>query len=411
MIDENAIRSRFQAVCEFLDERGRRMFAAAEARTAGFGGIRAVARATGIARSTIGRGLKDLDQPDSLTGVVRREGAGRPPVKEVYPSLLEDLRKLVEPDIMGDPMRPLLWVSKSRAKLAVALCAMGHKVSAPTVARLLEDLKFRRQVNRKTKEGSKHPDRDAQFQHINAKVLDFQADDQPVISVDTKKKELVGDFKNAGSDYRRTGCPDKVRTHDFPDKKLGKAVPHGIYDISANAGWVTVGIDHDTAEFAANSIGFWWCNMGKERYPAATSLMITADGGGSNGYRLRLWKRELQKFADETGLSITVCHYPPGTSKWNKIEHRLFCHIAQNWRGKPLISRMAIVELIAATTTTTGLTVRSELDTRLYELAIKVSDEEFESLNLAGDEFHPEWNYTILPRPPVQAPNEALIVS
>ena len=287
---------------------------------------------------------------------------------------------------------------------------MGHKVSPNTVAKLLGELDFRRQVNRKTREGSSHPDRDAQFEHINQQVCLLQAQGQPTISIDTKKKEILGDFKNGGSDYRPKGCPDEVRTHDFMDKTLGKAVPHGIYDIGANAGWVTVGIDHDTAEFAVNSLRFWWQNMGTERYPSATSLLITADGGGSNGSRVRLWKRELQNFADESGLSVTVCHYPPGTSKWNKIEHRLFCHISQNWRGKPLTSRLAVIELIASTTTTTGLTVRCELDTRLYEKAIKISDEEFDGLNIQGNTFHPEWNYTVHPRTRTNTRNEALIV-
>ena len=401
MTNEDAIRTRFLAVKDHLNERSRRIFAATEARTNPVGGVAAASRATGLARSTIGRGLKDLDNVKSLTGKVRRKGAGRPSLTEVDPTLLDELNKIVDPDIMGDPMRPLRWVSKSRAKLAATLLEAGHKVSELTVAKLLVKLGFRRQVNRKTKEGSTHPDRDAQFEHINNTVIEFQANDQPVISVDTKKKELIGDFKNAGSDYRRTGCPDEVRTHDFMDKDLGKAVPHGIYDITADEGWVTVGVDSDTSEFAVNSIRCWWLEMGKERYPTATSLMITADGGGSNGYRVRLWKRELQNFADETGISITVCHFPPGTSKWNKIEHRMFCQITQNWRGTPLTSRLAIVELIAATTTTQGLTIRCELDTRLYKTAIKVPDGEFNSLNIDTCEFHPEWNYTIRPRPAI----------
>jgi hypothetical protein len=409
MENEEAVRSRFLAVRDHLDERGLRMFAAAEARALGHGGILIVSRATGIARSTIGRGLRDLKDPNSLTGNIRRDGAGRRSCNESCPTLLTDLRTLVEPATMGDPMRPLLWVSKSLAKLAVALIAMGHKVSPNTVAKLLGELDFRRQVNRKTREGSNHPDRDAQFEYINQQVCLLQALGQPAISIDTKKKEILGDFKNGGSDYRPKGCPDQVRTHDFMDKALGKAVPHGIYDIGANAGWVTVGIDHDTAEFAVNSLRFWWRNMGLQRYPAATSLLITADGGGSNGSRVRLWKRELQNFADECDLSITVCHYPPGTSKWNKIEHRLFCHISQNWRGKPLTSRLAVIELIAATTTKTGLTVRCELDTRSYEKAIKVSDDEFNSLNIQWNTFHPEWNYTIHPRIRADIANEATI--
>ncbi len=411
MTNETEIRARFLALNDYLDERSRRIFAASEARAIGFGGIRAVHRATSIARSTIGRGLKDLDNPDLLDGVVRRIGAGRPAISDSCPTLLNDLRLLVEPATMGDPMRLLVWVSKSQEKLAAALVQMGHRISSSTVAKLLSELGFRRQVNQKTREGSNHPDRDAQFEYINRQAIEFQSQLQPVISVDTKKKELIGDFKNGGSDYRPTGRPDEVRTHDFIDKELGKAVPYGIYDISADAGWVSVGVDHDTAEFAVNSIRCWWRSMGSERYPAATSLMVTADGGGSNGYRVRLWKRQLQTLADETNLPISVCHYPPGTSKWNKIEHRLFCHITQNWRGKPLESRLAIVELIAATTTTKGLTVRCELDTKPYEKAIKVTDQELSRLNIDRHTFHPEWNYTIRPRTSETATDEALIIT
>lgn len=411
MEKEDAILSRFLAVRDHLDERGLRMFAASEARAAGHGGILMVSRVTGIARSTIGRGLNDLKDPSSLTGAVRREGAGRPTLRASCPSLLDDLRILVEPATMGDPMRPLLWVSKSRVKLALELVAMGHKVSPNTVANLLVELDFCRQVNRKTREGGNHPDRNEQFEYINEQATEFQAQGLPVISVDTKKKENLGDFKNGGSDYRPKGCPEEVRMHDFVDKALGKAVPYGIYDIGANSGWVTVGVDNDTAEFAVNSLRFWWQNIGRERYPTATSLLITADGGGSNGSRVRLWKRELQNLADENNISITVSHYPPGTSKWNKIEHRLFCHITQNWRGKPLTSRLAVIELIASTTTTTGLTVRCELDTKTYAKAIKVSDEEFKSLNIQWSVFHPDWNYTIHPRLNATAINEALIIA
>ena len=410
MTNEDIIRSRFAAIKDQLTERGRRLAAAAEARSPETT-IAEVALATGVARSTIGRGLRDLEATASLAGEVRRPGAGRPALTTTYPSLVEELGKLVEPATMGDPMRPLLWVSKSHQKLAVALVALGYPISAPTVAKLLVDaLGFRRQVNRKTQEGANHPDRDAQFEHINEIATRFLAQQQPAVSVDTKKKELVGDFKNAGSDYRPAGCPDPVRTHDFMDKELGKAVPHGIYDIGANAGWVTVGVDSDTAEFAVNSLRLWWQNMGRVRYPEARRLLITADGGGSNGSRLRLWKRELQRFADETGLSVTVCHYPPGTSKWNKIEHRMFCHISQNWRGKPLSSRLAIIELIASTTTTKGLTVRCELDTRLYEKAIKVSEDEFDRINIVRDAFHPEWNYTIHPGQKPTGGSEAIIL-
>ena len=375
------------------------MFAAAEARSAGYGGIAAVSRATGIARSTIGRGLADLQATEvAAVGTVRRAGGGRRSLVEKDATLLEDLRRLVEPATLGDPMRPLLWVSKSHEKLAAALCAMGHAVSASSIPKLLEGLNYRRQVNRKTKEGSRHPDRDGQFEHINEAVIALQAAGQPVISVDTKKKELIGDYKNPGSDYRPAGCPHQVNVHDFVDKELGKAIPYGVYDIAANAGCVSVGVDHDTAEFAVNAIARWYQTMGRERYRAADRLMITADGGGSNGSRVRLWKIALQKFADATGLTLTVCHYPPGTSKWNKIEHRLFCHITQNWRGKPLTSRLAVVELIAATTTKTGLKVRCELDTNSYAKGIKVTAAEMATLNIKGDAFHPEWNYTIAPR-------------
>jgi hypothetical protein len=416
MSDETAIRERYEAMGSRLDERGRRLFAAAEARAAGFGGVSAVMRATGIARSTISRASKELDAGEAARSI-RRAGGGRHSLTRKDPTLLDDLRKLLEPATLGDPMRPLLWVSKSHAKLASALRDMGHSVSASRIPQLLERLGYRRQVNRKTKEGASHPDRDAQFEHINAQAVAFHGASQPVISVDTKKKELIGEYKNAGSDYRPEGRPVDVNMHDFADKELGKAIPYGVYDIGANAGCVSVGIDHDTAEFAVNTIRRWHETMGgagqrfrraklggmaragRERYPTANRLMITADGGGSNGSRVRLWKIELQKLADETGLTISVCHYPPGTSKWNKIEHRLFCHITQNWRGRPLTSRLAIVELIGATTTTTGLEVRCELDANTYAKGVKVSDAEMAALNIMGDAFHPEWNYTIAPRP------------
>ena len=398
MIDETAIRQRYEALRAGLDERGRRLFAAAEARAAGFGGVTAVARATGIARSTIDRGLRDLAASVDAQKI-RRAGGGRLPLTRKDPTLLEDLRCLLEPATLGDPMRPLLWVSKSHAKLAAALRDMGHRVSASRIPQLLERLGYRRQVNRKSKEGGRHPDRDAQFEHINAQVEAHQAAGQPVISVDTKKKELIGEYKNAGSDYQQQGRPLDVNVHDFIDKELGKAIPYGVYDIGANAGCVSVGVDHDTAEFAVNAIRRWLAAMGRERYPACDQLMITADGGGSNGSRVRLWKIELQKLADETGLTIGVCHDPPGTSKWNKIEHRLFCHITQNWRGHALTSRTAVVELIAATTTKTGLTVRCELDENSYAKGVKVSDAEMAALNITADPFHPEWNYTIAPRP------------
>jgi len=401
MIDTSAIRERFAAVSRDLNERSRRLLAAAEAKTAGHGGIDAASRATGIARSTIGRGLKDLAAPDGLSGDIRRPGGGCPTLVDKDPALLDDLRRLVEPATMGDPTRPLMWVSKSHAKLAAALRDMGHKIADSSIPKLLGLLDYRRQVNRKTLEGSHNPDRNAQFEHINAAVTATQAMGQPVISIDTKKKELIGAYKNGGSDYRPEGCPDKVNVHDFIDKDLGKAIPYGVYDIAANAGCVSVGISNDTAQFAVNSIRHWLDTMGRERYPAMQQLMITADGGGSNGSRVRLFKIELQRLADETGLTVCVCHYPPGTSKWNKIEHRLFCHVTQTWRGKPLVSRETVVELIAATTTRTGLIVRCALDTRDYPKGIKVSNQEMDALNISGDAFHPEWNYTISPRPPI----------
>ncbi|MGB9114261.1 ISAzo13 family transposase [Bradyrhizobium sp.] len=400
MIDTSVIRARFTAVERDLNERSRRLLAAAEAQTAGYGGIAAASRATGIARSTIGRGLKDLAMPGSLSGEIRRPGGGGPTLIEKDPTLLENLRRLVEPATMGDPMRPLMWVSKSHAKLAAALREMGHKIADSSIPKLLDLLKYRRQVNRKTLEGGHNPDRNAQFEHINAAAIAAQAAGQPVISIDTKKKEPIGPYKNGGSDYRPKGCPEMVNVHDFVDKELGKAVPYGVYDVAANAGCVSVGIGNDTAQFAVNSIRRWLDVMGHERYPDMNRLMITADGGGSNGSRVRLFKRELQALADETGLTLEVHHYPPGTSKWNKIEHRLFCHITQTWRGKPLISRETVVELIASTTTKTGLMVRCELDTRDYPKGIKVSDAEMTTLNIKGDTFHPEWNYTISPREP-----------
>jgi len=400
MIDEHAIRQRWEAVGGKLDERGRRFFAACEVRTAGWGGLAVVSRITGLARSTINRGADDLDAEPLPKGRVRRAGGGRRAVCETDPGLVPALERLVEPATLGDPMRPLIWVSKSMDKLAATLTEMGHPISADTVRKELVKLGFSRQSNRKADEGSKHPDRDAQFEHINARVVAAQARHQPVISVDTKKKELIGNFKNGGTDYRPKGNPQRVNVHDFEDKRLGKVVPYGVYDVTANAGFVSVGITSDTAQFAVQSIRCWLERMGRRRYPNARELTITADCGGSNGARVRLWKVELQKLADETGLVIHVCHYPPGTSKWNKIEHRLFCHITQNWRGRPLTDRLAVVELIGATTTKTGLKVESALDTRSYQKGIKVSKAEMKRLDITGDQFHPEWNYTIRPHQP-----------
>ena len=401
MIDEDGIRQRWESIGCKLDERGRRLFAAAEVVAAGYGALAIVSKITGIARSTINRGEDDLGEGPLPDGRIRRKGGGGKPLIESDPTLASDLRNLVEPVTLGSPVQPLLWVSKSREKLARTLAEMGHAISANTVGKLLTtELGFSRQHNRKADEGSKHPDRDAQFAHINTKVVAAQAKRQPVISVDTKKKELVGNYRNGGCDYRPKGDPRRVNMHDFEDKKLGKVVPYGVYDVTANAALVSVGITADTAEFAVQAIRCWLERMGRQRYPQARELTITADCGGSNGARVRLWKVELQKLADETVLTLHVHHYPPGTSKWNKIEHRLFCHITQNWRGRPLTDRVAIVELIGATTTKAGLKVECVLDTRTYEKGIKVRDAEMAVLDITGDPFHPEWNYTIKPRPP-----------
>lgn len=400
MIDTNSIRDRFVALLPHLDERGRRSFAAAEARSVGYGGIAAVARATGIAPSTIGRGLEELAGVSAVPAERnRRAGGGRKTLTVTNPALLDDLLGLVSPCERGDPMSPLRWTCKSLRRLANELRALGHKISHTVVGELLKGQKFSLQANSKTREGDSHPDRDAQFAHINASVSRALAGRQPVISVDTKKKELVGDFKNAGREWRPLGDPEEVRVHDFLIKELGRAVPYGIYDLAANAGWVSVGIDHDTAEFAVQTIRTWWHAVGSKHYPDARHLTITADGGGSNGSRVRLWKRELQKLANELGIDIHVHHLPPGTSKWNKIEHRLFSFISMNWRAKPLLSYRVIVDLINATTTDTGLTVACELDTNTYQKGIVVTDQEMAQINIVRNEFHGEWNYTILSGP------------
>jgi hypothetical protein len=397
MIDKEAIRLRWEADGSKRDERGRRLFAASEVRAAGYGGLAAVSSITGLARSTIERGLKDLNAPPLARGRIRHEGGGPRPKSERDATLLDDLKFLVEPVTLGDPMRPLQWVSKSLDKLVSGLAAMGHSVSRNCVRKLLTQLGFSRQANRKADEGASHPDRNAQFEYINTEVLAAQAAGQPVISVDTKKKELVGNYRNAGNDWRPKGNPQRVNVHDFPDKELGKVAPYGVYDIAANAGWVSLGITHDTATFAVASIRTWLERVGRARYPDMRELTITADCGGSNSSRVRLWKVELQKLADETGLTIKVRHYPPGTSKWNKIEHRMFCHITQNWRGRPLTDHATIIDLIAATTTKTGLTVEAVLDTTVYEKGIKISDAEMKRLNIRRDAFHPEWNYAVIP--------------
>jgi hypothetical protein len=398
MIDVDAIRQRFSAVSPFLDERGRRLIAAAEAAAAGYGGIAAVSVATGVAASTIGRGLRELSETETAElGRVRRPGGGRKATVVKDTTLLSDLGALVEPSSRGDPQSALRWTCKSLRRLAQELQTQGHQVSHTLVGELLDGMGFSLQGNRKTREGDSHPDRDAQFQHINAAVSTALAENQPVISVDTKKKELVGDFKNNGRDYRPAGDPEKVRVHDFLIKELGRAVPYGVYDLAANAGWVNLGVDHDTAAFAVQSIRRWWQELGRTRYPDATRLLITADGGGSNGSRVRLWKRELQRLANELGIDIVVHHLPPGTSKWNKIEHRLFSFISQNWRAQPLVSYRVIVDLIAATTTKTGLTVRCEIDNNRYPKGITVSDAEMAAINITRHDFHGEWNYTIAP--------------
>lgn len=401
MIDIDLIRLRFASLSPHLDERGRRLLAATEARAAGYGGIVAVLRATGIAPSTIGRGLRELDEGELLEGGwVRREGGGRKTLVERDPGLLGALLALVSPTERGCPMSPLRWTCRSLRHLADELVKQGYQVSHTVVGNLLKGEGFSLQANSKTLEGSSHPDRDAQFAHIAQGVSKALAEGQPVISVDTKKKELVGPFRNPGREWRPQGTPEQVRVHDFLIEELGRAVPYGVYDLAANAGWVSVGVDGGTAAFAVQTIRRWWQEVGQPRYPKATRLTITADGGGSNGSRVRLWKRELQALADELGLEISVHHLPPGTSKWNKIEHRLFSYISQNWRAKPLVSYRTIVSLIGATTTKTGLAVRCELDTKAYPKGIRVSDEDMAILNITRDPFHGEWNYTIKPYKP-----------
>jgi len=399
---EARIRRKFRLVAVELDERRRRQWAAAEARDVGWGGISLVARATGLSRPTIMAGLKDLERSAKSRLVaaarVRSPGGGRRTLTQSDPGLLEALERLIDPATRGDPMSPLRWTCKSTAKLAEELTRQKHPVSDRTVAMLLKQSGYSLQANRKSREGSSHPDRNAQFEYINRQVRAFQKRQQPVVSVDTKKKELVGEFKNPGEEWQPQGQPQPVNVHDFPDKKLGKAIPYGVYDLAGNEGWVSVGIDHDTAEFACASILRWWNEMGSARFPRATELMITADGGGSNSSRNRLWKKSLQCLADELGMTLKICHFPPGTSKWNKIEHRLFCFITKNWRGRPLTTYEVIVNLIASTTTKTGLIVRAALDPRQYETGITVSDEELEHLLLTRAKFHGEWNYSIKPQ-------------
>ena len=393
------VKQRYTALSPHLDERNRRLMVAAETVALGPRSLSAVSLATGVARTTIMRGIKELPQAVPLAdGLVRRGGAGRKRAVDKDPTLRADLEGLVEPGSRGDPQSPLRWTCKSTRKLASHLVEMGHQIGPSLVRRLLGEMGYSLQSNRKVLEGSNHPDRNEQFEHINAVSTAHLAAREPVISVDTKKKELVGPYKNGGKELRPKGDPESVLVHDFINE-LGRVNPYGVYDVGQNTGWVNVGIDHDTAAFAVESIRRWWTTMGAAVYPNATKLLITADGGGSNGYRVRLWKFELQRLADETGLELTVCHFPPGTSKWNKIEHRLFSFITQNWRGKPLISYQAIVELIAATTTAKGLTVRSVLDESTYEKGRTVSDAEMATINVTKNVFHGEWNYVIRPRP------------
>jgi transposase len=404
MEEESAIRRQHALLQPFLNERQRRLLVATEAVALGRGGIAAVVRATGASRPMITRGIAELEAGDLLPeGRIRRSGAGRKRTVERDPTLLRDLESLIEPMSRGEPDSPLRWTIKSVRRLSDELVKRGHQTSHRMVADLLHELGYSLRANRKVREGDTHPDRNAQFEYINQKVEAFQASGDPVVSVDTKKKELVGDFKNAGRELRPKGDPEQVRTHDFPLPGLGRVTPYGVYDLSDNSAWVSVGVDHDTAQFAVETLRRWWYAMGQPAYPEAERLLITADCGGSNGARLRLWKWELQRLADETGLEIALAHFPPGTSKWNKIEHRLFSFITQNWRGKPLISHEVIVNLIAATTTRTGLRVQSALDTNTYPSGIRISDQQMQELSVRRDEFHGEWNYTILPRNSVQS--------
>ena len=399
MTQEEEIKQRYVRIAGDLTERTRRLFAANEALSLGWGGISAVSRATGLSRQVISDGIQELQGGSQAEeGRVRRKGGGRKSNVSKDPRLSADLERLVEPVTRGDPESPLRWTSKSVRKLAKELQGMGHQVSHELVSELLHELGYSLQALRKTREGGEHPDRDGQFEHLNAQAAAFLAAGDPVVSVDAKKKELVGDFKNPGREWHPQGEAEDVRVYDFPIKGLGRATPYGVYDLGRNAGWVNVGIDHNTAAFAVQSIRSWWNEMGQQQYPQAKRLLISADSGGSNGSRVRLWKWELQQLADETGLSIMVCHLPPGTSKWNKIEHRLFAWISQNWRGKPLTSYAVILQLIAATTTEAGLTVQCQLDTTSYPAGRKISDEEMATLSIQPDAFHGEWNYTILPR-------------
>jgi hypothetical protein len=400
---EGMLRRKYVSLLPAMGEAERRRWAAVEARALGRGGISTVARATGMSRDTIRAGLRELDDPSHasllVSGRTRRPGAGRRRATEVQPTLREALDRLVSPATRGDPMSALRWTSKSAPKLAAELTAQGFVVTPPTIGSILKALGYSLQSTRKTREGGDHPDRDAQFQHIHDRVAAMQEAGQPVISVDCKKKELIGSFKNAGREQQPIGEPETVNVYDFPDLAEGKAIPYGVYDVSRNEAWVSVGTNHETAQFAVNTIGQWWRRMGKKQYPMATELLITADGGGSNGSRNRAWKKNLQRLADRTGLILHVSHLPPGTSKWNKIEHRLFSQITLNWRGRPLETLEVVVQLIANTRTTTGLRVKAAADQRTYKTKIKVSDEEMKQIKLTKEAFHGEWNYTIRPTP------------
>jgi len=399
----DSVARRYAVLRPYLDERQRRLVLGAEAAELGRGGIKAVAVATGVHPDTVARGVRELEGGVERAGRVRAPGGGRKPATENDPGLGPALTALVDPQTRGDPESPLVWTTKSTRHLAEALTAAGHRVSDRTVARMLRGLGFSLQANAKVTQGRRHADRDAQFGYLNAQVIEHLAAGAPVLSVDTKKKELVGELHNGGREYQPTKSPVKVNVHDFPDKELGKAIPYGIYDVSANTGWVSVGADHDTAAFAVETLRRWWNGVGRHRYPDTDRLLICADGGGSHGYRVRAWKIEIARFAAETGLTITVCHLPPGTSKWNKIEHRLFSQITLNWRGRPLTSHQIIVDLIGATSTATGLTVRAELDTGTYPTGIRYTKAQVDALPLTRHEFHGEWNYTVT-APPSDTP-------
>jgi hypothetical protein len=397
MPTDRELEQKFATILPLLDERQRRLLLAAEARSLGYGGVSKISRVSGISRATIQIALKQLDSPPLPEGRVRDVGGGRKCSRDKAPAMVEALERLITPETRGDPMSPLRWTCKSTRHLAEALAQQGFTASHRLVGVMLHQLGYSLQANAKNLEGKQHPDRDAQFRYINEISGRAIAEGLPVISVDTKKKELVGQYTNGGQEWQPAGEPERVMTHDFPDPGVGKAIPYGVYDMGWDLGWVNVGVDHDTASFAVESIRQWWSGMGEEVYPSARRLLICADGGGSNGYRLRLWKVELQRFADETGLEVTVCHFPPGTSKWNKIEHRLFSHITMNWRGRPLVSHRVVVELIAATRTATGLEVEAHLDTRSYPTKVKVSKEQMGLVRLRPHNFHGEWNYNITP--------------